>query len=582
MSPKDWADDVEEDEDEATSDLAKRLGAKLPDPSDAEPSSTTADSPAVASLASRIGGLSTDSQPPAAAPAPAKEKERPRLNPQAPLFAHSLAGVKADRTTPSSAPAETPAAAAAPAATPAPAEKKEEKPAEMNDDGWGPGPTNGNDGGGNDAASGLISSDSRFEVEVKLADLQADPNSPLYSAKTFEELPIHKDLLKGIYAAGFTKPSKIQEKALPLLLANPITNLIGQSQSGTGKTAAFTLDMLSRVDPALMTPQAICVAPSRELARQIQEVVDKLGQFTEIKTFLAVPGSWQKNVKIDKHILIGTPGTIYDMISRRGRIFDEKMIRVFVLDEADEMIQLQGLGDQTFNIKKMLPAGTQHVLFSATFPDHVRTFAQLFAPNANHIYLKQEEVTVDAIKQLYLVCDNEDGKFEALSRLYDSMTIGQSIVFVKRRATADEIASRLISEGHAVASLHGEKETGQRDEILDGFRNGKTKVLITTNVLARGIDIQQVNMVVNYDIPVLGPEQGWAVDLETYIHRIGRTGRFGRKGCSVTFVHDQRSQDEVNDIMQQTGRPMKKIDASNEADLEKLDKALKAAMKGPN
>ncbi|WOO81524.1 ATP-dependent RNA helicase DBP5 [Vanrija pseudolonga] len=586
MTPKDWADDVEDDEDEATSDLAKRLGAKLPDPSDAEPTSTTTDSPAVASLASRIGGLSTDAQP---APVASKDKERPRLNPQAPLFARSLAGVKADRTTPSSAaPAEDkPAAAttipAAPATATPSSDDKKEKAAEMNDDGWGPGPTNGDDASAKmDAASGLISSDSRFEVEVKLADLQADPNSPLYSAKTFEELPLHKDLLKGIYAAGFTKPSKIQEKALPLLLANPPTNLIGQSQSGTGKTAAFTLDMLSRVDPALMTPQAICVAPSRELARQIQEVVDKLGQFTQIKTFLAVPQSWQRNVKIDKHILIGTPGTIYDMISRRGRIFDEKMIRVFVLDEADEMIQLQGLGDQTFNIKKLLPPDTQHVLFSATFPDHVRTFAQLFAPNANHIYLKQEEVTVDAIKQLYLVCDNEEGKFEALSRLYDSMTIGQSIVFVKRRTTADDIANRLISEGHAVASLHGEKDHANRDETLDGFRNGKTKVLITTNVLSRGIDIQQVNMVVNYDIPTIGPDSNSQPDLETYIHRIGRTGRFGRKGCSVTFVHDQRSQDEVNEIMELTGRPMKKIDASNEDDLDKLDKALKAAMKGPN
>ncbi|TXT15809.1 hypothetical protein VHUM_00312 [Vanrija humicola] len=331
--------------------------------------------------------------------------------------------------------------------------------------------------------------------------------------------------------------------------------------------------MLSRVDHALMTPQAICVAPTRELARQIQEVVDKLGQFTNIKTFLAVPGSWQRNVKIDKQILIGTPGTIYDLISKRGRYFDEKMIRVFVLDEADDLIKLQGLGDQTFSIKKLLPPNTQHVLFSATFPDHVRTFAELFAPNANQIYLKQEDVTVDAIKQLYLVCDNEEGKFEALSRLYDSMTIGQSIVFVKRRVTADEIANRLISEGHSVASLHSDKEKEQRDEILDGFRNGKTKVLITTNVLARGIDIQQVNMVVNYDIPTMGPDgRSQEVDLESYIHRIGRTGRFGRKGCSVTFVDGPRSQEQVNQIMEMTGKPMKKIDASNEDDLDKLEK----------
>lgn len=277
--------------------------------------------------------------------------------------------------------------------------------------------------------SGLISNE--FRVEVKLADLQADPNSPLYSISTFEELPIHEDLRKGIYAVGFKKPSKIQEKALPMLLKNPPQNLIGQSQSGTGKTAAFALDMLSRVDPALMTPQAICLAPSRELARQIQSVIDQLGQFTQIKTFLAVPRSWRRGVKINDHILIGTPGTLVDMLSQRAPIFDPRQIRVFVLDEADEMIQLQGLGDQTFRIKKMLPEGVQNVLFSATFPDDVQDFATRFAPEANQIFLKREDVTVDAIKQLYLVCDGQDAKFDALSALYDVMTIGQSIVFCK-------------------------------------------------------------------------------------------------------------------------------------------------------
>lgn len=191
--------------------------------------------------------------------------------------------------------------------------------------------------------------------------------------------------------------------------------------------------MLSRVDPALMTPQAICLAPSRELARQIQEVVDRLGQFTDIKSFLAVPGSWKRGVKIDRQILIGTPGTITDMLSRGTSIFDPKQIRVFVLDEADEMIQLQGLGDQTFRIKKMLPKGVQNVLFSATFPEAVQEFASLFAPEANQIYLKKEDVTVDAIKQLYLECSDEEGKYTALSALYDILTIGQSIVFCRVR-----------------------------------------------------------------------------------------------------------------------------------------------------
>ena len=185
-----------------------------------------------------------------------------------------------------------------------------------------------------------------------------------------------------------------------------------------------------------------------------------------------------------------------------------------------------------------MPPGVQHVLFSATFPEEVQVFADEFAPEANKIFLKKEEVTVEAIKQLYLECDGDEQKYNALSALYDCMAIGQSIVFCRvsifsllrprrgsdfsqRKDTADRIADRLSGEGHSVASLHGDKITRDRDDILDGFRNGKTKVLITTNVVARGIDIQQVNMVVNYDVPDLGPEGGYRPDIETYIHRIG-------------------------------------------------------------
>ncbi|ADV23914.1 ATP-dependent RNA helicase DBP5 [Cryptococcus gattii E566] len=429
-----------------------------------------------------------------------------------------------------------------------------------------------------DDTEGLITS--TFQVEVKLADLQGDPNSPLYSVQSFKQLNLHEDLMKGIIAAGFQKPSKIQEKALPLLLSNPPRNLIGQSQSGTGKTAAFTLNMLSRVDPTIPTPQAICIAPSRELARQIQEVIDQIGQFTQVGTFLAVPGSWSRNARIDKQILIGTPGTLVDMLMRGSRILDPRMIRVLVLDEADELIAQQGLGEQTFRIKQLLPPNIQNVLFSATFNDDVQEFADRFAPEANKIFLRKEDITVDAIRQLYLECDSEDQKYEALSALYDCLVIGQSIVFCKRKATADHIAERLISEGHAVASLHGDKFSQERDAILDGFRNGETKVLITTNVIARGIDIPAVNMVVNYDVPDLGPG-GSGPDIETYIHRIGRTGRFGRKGCSVVFTHDYRSKSDVERIMNTLGKPMKRIDARSTTDIEQLEKALKLAMKGP-
>lgn len=279
--------------------------------------------------------------------------------------------------------------------------------------------------------------------------------------------------------------------------------------------------MLSRVDAALCTPQAICLAPSRELARQTVEVIEKLALHTDIKVKLAVPGSWSRSQKITEQIVVGTPGTLVDIMSRGGRVLDQSQIRVVVVDEADEMMALQGLGDQTARIKKSVPNSAQTILFSATYSDEVREFAQLFCPQANEIFLKKEDVTVDAIKQLWLQCQDEYSKFEVLANLYDVMTIGQSIVFCKKKVTADEIAQRLIEDGHSVASLHGEKLSDERDKVLDDFRSGKTKVLITTNVVARGIDIQQVNMVVNYDVPIMGPDKGWAPDVETYIHRIG-------------------------------------------------------------
>jgi ATP-dependent RNA helicase DDX19/DBP5 len=197
--------------------------------------------------------------------------------------------------------------------------------------------------------SGLVADNSDNVVEVKLNDAQA--NDPLYTGvKTFEDLGLHPDLLKGLYAMGFQKPSKIQEKALPLLLSSPPRNMIGQSQSGTGKTAAFALTMLSRVNPELPTTQAICLAPARELARQIMDVVRDMGKFTSITTAFAIKDSVEKGAKVNANIVIGTPGTVTELIKRRQ--IDVKDIRIFVLDEADNMLDQQGLGDQSIRVKK--------------------------------------------------------------------------------------------------------------------------------------------------------------------------------------------------------------------------------------
>ncbi|KAJ2890291.1 RNA helicase required for poly(A+) mRNA export, partial [Coemansia aciculifera] len=265
------------------------------------------------------------------------------------------------------------------------------------------------------------------EVEVRLADMQADPNSPLYSAKSFDDLGLHENLLKGVYEMKFTKPSKIQERALPLLLANPPRNMIGQSQSGTGKTAAFVLTMLSRVDYDIQAPQALCLAPSRELARQIMEVVMMMGKYTPMTAKYAIKDALAKGEKIDAHIIVGTPGTAVDLI--RKRAINTKEIKLLVLDEADNMLDQQGLGDQTLKVKNLMPKTCQFVLFSATFPENVQVFTKRFAPEANEIRLKATELTVEGIKQFYMDCKNNNHKFEVLSQLYSLMTVGQSIIF---------------------------------------------------------------------------------------------------------------------------------------------------------
>jgi ATP-dependent RNA helicase DDX19/DBP5 len=424
----------------------------------------------------------------------------------------------------------------------------------------------------------LISS--TFEVTVTLADQQADPNSPLFSAKTFEELGLHQDLLKGLYDLGFSKPSKIQERALPLLLANPPQNMIGQSQSGTGKTAAFVLTMLSRVDFSKNKTQALCLAPSRELARQIMSVVVAMGKFTPVQTEYAIKDNLPKGAsRITAHVVVGTPGTMTDLLRRK--VIDTSEVKVFVLDEADNMLDQDGLGDQTLRVKNLIPrTGVQIILFSATFPDHVRNFASKFAPSANKIELQREELSVEGIRQFYMDCKNEEHKYDILVSLYQLLTIGQSIIFCQHRHTADRISQRMSAEGHKVASLHGAKDAAERDAIIDNFREGRDKVLITTNVIARGIDIMQVNMVVNYDLPLMN-ERGnqhsnEKPDVETYIHRIGRTGRFGRKGISINFVHDRRTWLQMEEIEKTLNKKIIRIETN---DLEEMEEKMKKALK---
>lgn len=440
-------------------------------------------------------------------------------------------------------------------------EKKEEVKEEKKDD---------NESKDKQPDTNLIKS--TYEVKVKLADLQADPNSPLYSIKSFEELGLTDELLKGLFAMKFNKPSKIQEKALPLLISNPPKNMIGQSQSGTGKTAAFSLTMLSRVDENIPATQCICLAPARELARQTLEVVATMGKFTKVTTQLAVPDSMEKGKLTNAHIIVGTPGTVLELIRRK--LLNVNQVKVFVLDEADNMLEAQGLGDQCLRVKKTLPKASQLVLFSATFPTEVRSYAEKFVPNANSIELKQEELNVDGIKQLYMDCSSEQDKFEALCELYGLLTIGSSIIFVGTKKTADLLYGKMKHEGHAVSVLHGSLQSDDRDRLMDDFREGRSKVLISTNVLARGIDIASVSMVVNYDLPL---DANGKPDPSTYLHRIGRTGRFGRVGVSISFVHDKKSYEILMAIRKYFGDiEMTRLPTDNWDEVEEVvKKALK-------
>lgn len=411
-----------------------------------------------------------------------------------------------------------------------------------------------------------------YDVNVSLADLQADPNNPLYSIKEFKDLNLTEELQKGLLNMNFHKPSKIQERALPLLMANPPTNLIGQSQSGTGKTAAFTLNILSRVDLADRSPQALILAPSRELARQIQGVVQTMGQFMSgLEVTAAIPDPSKRGQKIEGQVIVGTPGTVVEQIRRRQ--LDVKNLKVLTLDEADNMLDMQGLGDQCKRVRAALPPHVQVALFSATFPDNVLSFAHLFAPNANTLTLKHEDLTVEGIKQFFFDCDNEEEKYKTLVKFYGMLTVNSSIIFCKRRDTAAEVERRMIADGHAVAHLSGALEGAERDLVIDRFRNGQAKVLITTNVLARGIDVSSVTMVVNYDIP---EGQHGEADPETYLHRVGRTGRFGRVGVAVTFISTKKQWEQLNQIQTyfQT-----QIDNLNRNDWDEVEATVKGAIK---
>jgi len=342
----------------------------------------------------------------------------------------------------------------------------------------------------------------------------------------FDNMNLTEDLLRGIYAYGFEKPSSIQQRAIKPLCKG--LDIIAQAQSGTGKTATFTIGILHSLDFSLHECQALVLAPTRELAQQIQKVVLALGDYLNVRCHACIGGTRVRDdiTKLTSgvHVVVGTPGRVYDMLCRR--VLRPEHIKVFILDEADEMLS-RGFKDQIYDIFQVLPSKTQVGLFSATMPPDALEITQRFMNSPVRILVKRDELTLEGIKQFYISVEREEWKLDTLCDLYDTLNITQAVIFCNTRRKVDWLTDKMRGREFTVSSTHGDIGQKERDVILNEFRTGSSRVLITTDLLARGIDVQQVSLVINYDLPR---------NPENYIHRIGRSGRFGRKGVAINFV----------------------------------------------
>ncbi|ELT90546.1 hypothetical protein CAPTEDRAFT_186607 [Capitella teleta] len=365
---------------------------------------------------------------------------------------------------------------------------------------------------------------------------------------SFDDMSLREDLLRGIFAYGFEKPSAIQQQAIiPCIQGHDV---IAQAQSGTGKTATFAVSILQQINLSLKECQALVLAPTRELAQQSQKAVLALGEYMDVRCHACIGGT---NVREDirrleqgVQVVVGTPGRVLDMINRRA--LSTRHIKMFVLDEADEMLS-QGFKVQIYDLFRTLEDKIQVILLSATMPQDVLEVTTHFMREPIRILVKKEELTLEGIRQFYVEVDKEDWKLDTLCDLYETLTITQAVIFCNTRRKVEWLTEKMTSRDFTISAIHGELEQGRRDIIMREFRSGSSRVLITTDLLARGIDVQQVSLVINYDLPT---------NRENYIHRIGRGGRFGRKGVAINFV-------TVEDF-----RSLKDIESFYNTDIEEM------------
>uniref|UniRef100_A0A8C4DBH6 RNA helicase n=1 Tax=Dicentrarchus labrax TaxID=13489 RepID=A0A8C4DBH6_DICLA len=337
----------------------------------------------------------------------------------------------------------------------------------------------------------------------------------------FDDMNLKETLLRGIYAYGFEKPSAIQQRAIIPCIKG--YDVIAQAQSGTGKTATFAISILQQLDIEQKETQALVLAPTRELAQiGVVSVHGCIGlKGTNLRSEI------QKLQAEAPHIVVGTPGRVFDMLTR-GHL-SPKWIKMFVLDEADEMLS-RGFKDQIYEIFQKLSTNIQVVLLSATMPAEVLEVTKKFMRDPIRILVKKEELTLEGIKQFYINVEREEWKLDTLCDLYETLTITQAVIFLNTRRKVDWLTEKMHARDFTVSALHGDMDQKERDVIMREFRSGSSRVLITTDLLARGIDVQQVSLVINYDLPT---------NRENYIHRIGRGGRFGRKGVAINFVTEE-------------------------------------------
>lgn len=345
----------------------------------------------------------------------------------------------------------------------------------------------------------------------------------------FEQIGLQNDLLRGIFGYGFTRPSLIQIKVIPAFISGK--EIVAQSQSGTGKTGAFVISVLQLIDRTKTGCQSIIISPTRELAIQICDVTTHLNEYLKYNISLCVGGrKIGENIQEVQHaqIVIGTPGRINDLIKRN--YISNKDMKMLVLDEADELLK-NDFQDQIKNIIMLLhkekKSPIQICLFSATYSDDIRKVISCFIDKPIEILIKKENLSLVAISQFKIDPIAENEKFETLLDIYQLLNIGKSIIYVNKKITASLLKEKLKQYNFSAEMMYSDMTSVERNKVLSDFRKNIYRVLISTDLLSRGIDIQSLSVVINYDFPQ---------DYDSYLHRVGRSGRFGKKGVAINFV----------------------------------------------